>query len=50
MKGTAYIEADDEQEAEELAEDALRDFTTYNFEEFEVEDVQVSVDGEADED
>lgn len=46
MEGTAVIEADDEDEAEALAADALRDFTTYTFEEFEVDDTTVTVDEE----
>lgn len=46
MEGTAIIEADDEDEAESLAADALRDFTTYAFDEFEVDDTTVTVNEE----
>lgn len=50
MTGTAVIEADDEDEAEALGADALRDFETYNFEEFEIDDAKAKVQEEVPDD
>ena len=43
MTGSAVIEADNEDEAKELAEDALGDFATYSFEEFNMDETTATV-------
>lgn len=40
MRGTATVEADDRDEAEQIVTDALRGFETYPLEEYDVDDTE----------